>query len=136
MLEMEAKRRGISVTTLRMCLAVPDSLMRDIVRDHVRGVSPRSMAGVSGQVVAVRRDGPPGGGYAAPLRTPHIAGVDAVAEGFAKRDAAERAAEMAELKRKLGAQAEPPQPFEPNAEQGPEVEGKPAAPSVWRRRRV
>jgi len=34
MLEAEARRRGISVTQLRMLLAVPDSLVKDLVSDN------------------------------------------------------------------------------------------------------
>ena len=39
MLEREAKRRGISVTELKMVEAVPDNVIRDIVADSRRGLS-------------------------------------------------------------------------------------------------
>ena len=39
LLAAEAKRRGISVTELKMHNAVPDDLLRDIVADSRKGIS-------------------------------------------------------------------------------------------------
>ena len=38
-LEAEAKRRGISVTTLKMLEAVPENVIRNIVSDGRKGIS-------------------------------------------------------------------------------------------------
>ena len=39
MFEMEAKRRGLTITELKMLNAAPDSLLRDIVSDARKGIS-------------------------------------------------------------------------------------------------
>ena len=39
LLEAEAKRRGLTVTQLKMLNAVPDNVLRDIVADSRKGIS-------------------------------------------------------------------------------------------------
>jgi hypothetical protein len=64
LLTREAQRQGISITQLRMRMAVPDSLMRDIVRDNRRAnasqpTTPTPLRG-NGWVDAPKLSQPPG----------------------------------------------------------------------------
>ena len=64
LLTREAQRQGISITQLRMRMAVPDNLMRDIVRDNRRAnasqpSTPTPLRG-NGWVDAPKISQPPG----------------------------------------------------------------------------
>jgi len=99
-LEMEAKRRGISVTQLRMQLATPDSLMKDIVADSRRGISQSaSMLPPTRSGEEVKR----GTGWQdpAPLSTPGIDHVDRICQAQDLHDRHQRLAETVRVNLEL-----------------------------------
>jgi len=78
--------RGVSVTQLRMQMAAPDDLVRQIVSDQRRGVSERSSLANEAETVAAK---PKGTGWIEPrplANPPGVEWVDRIAEGFAKRE--------------------------------------------------
>ena len=88
MFEREAKRRGITVTELKMLEAVPDNVIRDIVADNRRGMSQsQSMITSRPEVEPTRRSNK----EPRPLQPPPgIALVDRLGEAQDARDRAER----------------------------------------------
>lgn len=89
LLEAEARRRGLSVTQLRMLKAVPDDLIRQIVADNRRGVAERSSPVAPAKEAPVQR----GSGWAEPTPLsppPGVALIDRIAEAFDRRERAER----------------------------------------------
>jgi hypothetical protein len=90
-LEAEARRLGVQPFELRMARAVPDDVMRGIVRDQRRGVAQRS--GLAAESDAPRQSVPRVAvGVEIPLTPPPgVALVDRIAEAFAALDRVERA---------------------------------------------
>ena len=90
-LEAEAKRRGISVTEIRMINATQDALVRDIVSDGRKGISQsQSMIPTRPEAQPTRRSNR-GWVEPKPLQSPPgIALIDAMCEAQDARDKAER----------------------------------------------
>jgi len=97
-LEIEAKRRGISVVQLKMLLAVSDRTMADIVADSRRGISQSaSMLPTQASAQTQHRTG-----YAAPLSTPAgINHVDRLCQAQDLQDRRERLAETVRVNLEL-----------------------------------
>lgn len=98
MIEMLAKLLGMSVTQLRMQMAVPDSLMRDVVRDNVNRPNPVT-SGPSGMIPQKDR-GPPvrGTGWIEPRPLeppPGIALMDQMMDQQDRIDRADRIIDLA-----------------------------------------
>jgi hypothetical protein len=90
-----AQAKGVSVTALRMSMAVDDATMAAIVQDHRQSPTvPSSAIPVASKN---RRVANAFGGWVdpAPLSQPYVRECDAIAESFARSDAAE-------LRRRLG----------------------------------
>ena len=87
--EREAKRLGKTVTQLRMEMATPDAVVRDIVDDARRGLSQsQSMIASRPEAEPTRRSNK---GEPKPLQSPPgIALIDAMCEAQDARDKAER----------------------------------------------
>jgi hypothetical protein len=84
-LEAEARRLGVQPFELRMMRAVPDDVMRGIVRDQRRGVAQRS--GLAPESDAPRREPRVAVGIERPLAPPPgVALVDRIAEAFDRRE--------------------------------------------------
>jgi hypothetical protein len=93
-LEAEAKRRGISVTTLKMLEAVPDEVIRAIVSDGRKGIS-RSTSMIAPEHQRAERSEPVrrGTGLSEPKPLqppPGIALIDAMCEVADAKERAER----------------------------------------------
>ena len=92
MLEREAKRLGLSVTELKMRLAVPDEVVRDIVGDARRGLSQsQSLLAPDRAQREPTRKSDRGWVEPRPLQQPPgIALIDAMCEAQDVRDRAKR----------------------------------------------
>jgi hypothetical protein len=92
MLAAEARRRGLSVTQLRMLLATPDSLMRDLAADARRSRAPSSIAPAKAEHAEPRPSvGINGWVDPLPLRPPAgVAICDRMLDGQDARDRRER----------------------------------------------
>ena len=89
MLEREAKRRGISVTELKMIEAVPDKVIRDIVSDGRRGISQsQSMIAARSEAQPTRRSDK---GWVEPRPLQPPPGISLVDKLCDAQDARERA---------------------------------------------
>ena len=91
MLEREAKRRGISVTELKMIEAVPENIIRDIVGDARKGLSQsQSMIASRPEARPTRRSNK-GWVEQAPLQLPPgVKLIDAMCEAQAARERAKK----------------------------------------------
>ena len=91
MLEREAKRRGLTVTELKMREAVPESVIRDIVADGRRGISQsQSMITTRPEPAPTRQSNK---GWVEPKslqQPPGIALIDAMCEAQDARDRGKR----------------------------------------------
>jgi hypothetical protein len=93
----EAKRRGIPEWQIEASKAVPDDLVRDLVRDFRNPPpGPSSIAGKPKPEIEHRRA--TSTSEPRPLVTPYVDQIDRIAEGFAAEDRAKRAKELRELK--------------------------------------
>jgi hypothetical protein len=95
-LEAEARKRGLQPWQVAAMRAVPDKLIADLVSD-ARRANPVTVRGMA--TTATER----GSGWRtpAPLATPHVAQVDAIAESFAQRDRLEELAKLREQMKQL-----------------------------------
>lgn len=93
----EARRRGISEATLEAAKAVPDDVVRALVADFRRGVSPPSSI-VKTDRVEIERRRVTSTSTPVPLVTPYVAECDRLMDQQDALDLAKRAKELRELK--------------------------------------
>ena len=90
MLEREAKRRGLTVTELKMLEAVPTDVIRDIVSDNRHGLS-QSQSLIAPERAERSEPVRRGNGEPRPLQQPPgIALIDAMCEAADARERARR----------------------------------------------